>query len=257
MSSTSRYISAAKAGISHLLISAMVGGCTALVVFGVWYKWPLHEMLQGRELFWLVVGVDVVCGPLLTLVLWNPAKPRRELVQDMALVACLQTGALLYGIHTVAIVRPVHLVFETDRIRVVSASELEATELPGAPEGLRDLPWTGPTLISVRAPHNSDELLKSVDLSMAGKEPSLRPDWWQSYESGLPQVFARARGLDVLLRARPAQKDLLDTAVRQSGMPASDLLWLPFTSAKAMEWVVLIDRKEGKPRAYAPIDGFF
>lgn len=257
MNSSSRYLSAAKAGIFHLLISALAGGCIALVVFGIWYKWPLHEMMKGRELFWLVVGVDVVCGPLLTLVLWNPAKPRRELIQDMVLVACVQTGALLYGSYTVAIVRPVHLVFETDRIRVVSASEIDAADLSNAPQGLRDLPWTGPTLISVRAPLSSDELLKSVDLSMAGKEPSLRPDWWQSYELGLPQLLARARPLDSLINARPSQKDLLEAAVHTSGMPASDLLWIPFTSAKSMEWVVLIDKKEGKPRAYAPIDGFF
>lgn len=228
-----------------------------MLVFGVWYRSPLHAMLGGRELFWLVVGVDVVCGPLLTLVLWNPAKPRRELIQDMGLVALLQIGALIYGIHTVAIVRPVHMVFETDRIRVVSASELNVSDLSKAPEGLRSLPWTGPTLISVRDPVDSDEFLKSIDLSMAGFEPSLRPDWWQAYESKLPQVLERAKPLGSLANARPEKKALLEEAIEKSGLPASDLLWLPFTSARALEWVVLIDKKEGKPRAYAQIDGFF
>lgn len=251
-----RLASALRASFTHLVVSVFVAGLTAVLVFGVWYLWPLYELVSGRELFWLVVGVDVVCGPLLTMVLWNPAKPRRELVQDLSLVAAVQIAALTYGMHTVAIARPVHLVFETDRIRVITASEIEAAELLQAPPGLRELPWTGPTLISLRAPRDSQELVDSIDLAVAGQDTSLRPGWWQPYEMGLPLLLQRAKRLDELVEARPAQKDLLDRAIQESGVPESELLWLPLTSARTMEWVVLLDKNTGKPRAYAPIDGF-
>ena len=44
--------------------------------------------------------------------------------------------------------------------------------------------------------------------------------------------------------------------VHQAGLPASDLLWLPLTHTRAMDWVVLLDKRTGQPRAYAHIDGF-
>lgn len=252
-----RLSSALRASLTHLLASVLVAGLMAVLVFSMWYPWPLYSLVGGRELFWLVVSVDVVCGPLLTMVLWNPAKPRRELVLDLSLVAAVQLAALAYGMHTVAIARPVHLVFETDRLRVITAAEVEAADLPQAPPGLRELPWTGPTLISVRAPHDSQEMVESVDQSVAGEEPSLRPGWWQDYGLGLPQLLQRAKPLAQLASARPKQKELIDAAVREAGVPESDLLWLPLTSGRSMEWVVLVDKNTGLPKAYAPIDGFF
>ncbi|NMM78975.1 hypothetical protein B2J88_44640 [Rhodococcus sp. SRB_17] len=240
----------------HLLGSALIAALLAVPVFGLWYPYPYRELAGGLALFCLLAGVDVVCGPLLTLVLFNPQKPRTELLRDLALVAVIQLGALGYGLWTVTVARPVHVVFETDRFRLVTAAEIDAADLQQAPDGLRQLPWGGPTLISVREPLDGDELLKSVELSLAGQDPSLRPGWWQAYAVGLPQVLERARPLTELAQARLEKNPLLEKAVRKSGMPASDLLWLPLTSARTMEWVVLLDKATGQPRAYAPIDGF-
>lgn len=252
-----RLFSALRAGSAHFLLTLLVAAVMAGLVFGLWYPWPLYKLVAGRELFWLVVGVDVVCGPLLTMVLWNPSKLRRELIQDLSMVVAVQLAALAYGMHAVAVARPVHLVFEADRLRVVTASEIDSADLPKAPDGLRQLPWTGPTLVSLRDPRDSEEFLKSVELSVAGQEPSLRPAWWQSYELSLPQLLQRARPLAALLNARPDQKDVLENVIRKAELREADLLWLPLTSARTMEWVVLIDKQTGLPKGYAPIDGFF
>ena len=251
-----RLSAALRASFYHLLSSLFLAVLTALMVFKVWYVWPLDEMVGGKTLFFLVVSIDVICGPLLTLVLWNPAKPRRVLLQDMLIVCAVQLAMLTYGVYTVAVARPVHLVFEVDRFRVITASEIDPAALSAAPEGLRELPWTGPTLIGVRSPRNNDEFVKSLDLSLAGQEPSLRPDWWQDYATSVPEVLKRAKSLDKLQQAYPAEKLELDKAVGQSGLAASDLVWLPLTHTRAMDWVVLLDKKTGQPRAYAHIDGF-
>ena len=252
----SRLSSALRASFYHLLSSLFLATLTALMVFKVWYIWPFDEMVGGKTLFLLVVSIDVIRGPLLTLVFWNPAKPRKVLLQDMLIVCAVQISMLTYGVYTVAIARPVHLVFEVDRFRVITASEIDPADLSAAPESLRQLPWTGPTLIGVRSPRNNDEFVKSLDLSLAGQEPSLRPDWWQDYAATLPEVLKRAKSLDKLQKAHPAQNAELDKAVHQAGLPASDLLWLPLTHTRAMDWVVLLDNKTGQPRAYAHIDGF-
>jgi len=257
MSTEARLISAVKASALHLALSMLVAGACAVIIFGVWYPWPLSEMLGGRSLFWLIVSVDVMCGPLLTLVVWNPAKGRAERIVDMGLIVAVQLAALIYGIHTMAMARPAYLVFEVDRIRVVSVSEIEVASLREAAGELGRLSWTGPKLISVRPPRNNDELIFSVDLSMAGLEPSLRPGWWQEYALAKAEVLQRAQPLDLLMKKRPTRAPLLRSAAGKTGVAIDDLRWLPLTSKRDMDWIVLLHKDSAEIRGYAKVDGFF
>lgn len=252
-----RLNSALLASGAHFLLSIFVALCMAGLVFYLWYPWPFDEVVRGRELFWLVIGVDVVCGPLLTLILWNPAKLRKELALDLGLIVSIQLAALVYGLHTVALARPVHLVFEVDRFRLVTAVEIASGDLPQAPSHLRSLPWTGPTLLGTRASRNSDETLHSIELSIAGQEPSVRPGWWQDYELSKKEILNRAKPMNILLDMRSEQRPLIEKAIRQSGRAEADLAWLPFTSAHTADWVVLLDNQTAIPLTYAHVDGFY
>ena len=251
-----RFYAASRASCIHLVLSLGVALIAALLVFGVWYPTPYRQLVGGRELFMLVIGVDVVCGPLLTAVIYNPAKPRRELFRDLALVAMIQVAALVYGLYSVAIARPVHMVFEVDRLRVVTAAEVQPEDLTKANAPWNRLPWSGPTLIGSREPLNSDDMMRSLDLSMQGNEPSQRPHWWQDYALSRPVVLKRAHAMALLRIKHPQQTARIDAAVRDSGQAEGTLLWLPLTSFKTTEWVVLIDATTALPLAYAPLDGF-
>ena len=113
------------------------------MVFGLWYPAPYRQMLQVDHIYLLVLAVDVVCGPLLTLILASPKKSRRERWLDFSLIGVIQLAALAYGMHSVWVAPPVALVFETDRLVVVTANEVNTDALPKAPAGLRQLPWPG------------------------------------------------------------------------------------------------------------------
>ena len=67
--SSSRLRFALKNVAWHLLISLILAGLAALLVFGVWYPYPYAELTSGLALYKLVISVDIVCGPLLTLIL--------------------------------------------------------------------------------------------------------------------------------------------------------------------------------------------
>lgn len=252
-----RYRAALKASAAHLLVTILVATLAAILVFYVWYPWPFYEIVSGRELFWLVIGVDVVCGPLLTLVLWNPTKSARELALDMSLVGLIQVAALAYGMSTVTDTRPVRLVFEVDRIRLVSAAEVNHAQLEQAVKGLQNLPWLGPVLVGIREPKSNQEMLESIDLSLEGVEPSLRPDWWQPYDLSVPQVLKAGRSIAVLRANRPADADRIDAAVRATKTPESELLWLPLTAGRSFDWVVILHKESALPVSYARVDGFF
>ena len=252
-----RLKSAVSAMCVHFLGSALVALCVAAAVFFVWYPWPFYEIVRGRELFWLIIGVDVVCGPLLTMVLWNPIKPRREMVLDLGLVVLIQFSALGYGLHVIADARPIRLVFEVDRFRLVSASEVNIDELPLAPQHLEKLPWGGPTLIGIRQPRSGEETLRSIELSLAGQEPSLRPGWWQNYENSRSEVMQRMKPISALRTVRTAPEQAqIDLAVAKVGRPIDEVGYVPLVSKKSLDdWIVLLDRSANIV-GYAPVGGF-
>src|SRR5262245_31520502 len=61
------------AGI-HLGLSALVASLAAALVLGVWYPMPHREVSGGRDLFVLVVSVDLVLGPLITFAIFDRHK---------------------------------------------------------------------------------------------------------------------------------------------------------------------------------------
>lgn len=244
------------AALVHLALSALVGLTAAAVVFGVWFPYPYRHLAGGQYLFMLLVSVDVVCGPLLTAVLFNPRKSRRELTLDLSLVAIVQLAALMYGVHVISQARPVVVAFETDRLVAVSAAQVDPADLDKAPTEFQELSWRGPVLLGTRDAREG-ETLNSVMLSMNGVEPSARPGWWQSYEESRPQIEQRMKKLADLRAARdPEAQAKIDAAVSKTGLPLADLFYLPLTSQKMLDgWVVLVDRGT-RIVGYAPVDGF-
>ena len=120
-----RFKLAGVAAVVHFVCSVVLAALVAMAIFGIWYPYPYQDLSGGRELFLLVVVVDVVCGPLLTFVVFNPSKPRAELWRDMFLVAFVQTAALSYGVYSVWEARPLYLVQEIDRFKVIGKPDLE------------------------------------------------------------------------------------------------------------------------------------
>ena len=245
-----------KAGALHLLASLLVATVLAYVVFGVWYPYPHRAMAGGTDLFLLVIAVDAVCGPLLTAVVFNPGKPRRELATDLSFIVLVQLGALAYGTHAVATLRPVALVFEADRMVSVAAGSIPQSELRNAPPEFASLSWTGPLLLGSRKPKDAAEQLRSIDMSLQGVEVSMRPSWWQPYAMSLPDIKARMKPLPPLYEALgESKRAILAAAVERSGHSKDQLFYLPLTSALVTDWIVLLD-EAGSIVDFAEVDGF-
>lgn len=181
-------ISRQRFALIHLGASALIAAIVAFLVFQLWYPHPYRALTGGLQLFAILVCVDLVCGPLFTLILANPKKSKKELTLDLSLVVLIQLGALAYGLYSVKEARPVILSFEQDRIAVVTEAEIDKDDLPNAPDGMKTLPLSGMTKIGIRKADNEKEFFESVNLSMQGIEPSLRPSWWLPFSEILPAL---------------------------------------------------------------------
>lgn len=244
-----------KACAIHLSLSLAVAALAAALVFGVWYPYPYREISGGRELFWILVSVDVILGPLLTLAVFNRVKPWPVLRLDLVVIAALQVFALGYGLWIVSAARPVHMVFEFNRFKVVHAVEVAPAELDKTPAGINALPLTGPTLLSLRAFKSETEKVDLTFADFAGAGLASRPDMWQPYATALPQILKEAKPVSQL-KSRFASKALdIDRVVRNAGGDPETVLYLPMIG-RDHYWTVFVDPVDAHIVATMPLDPF-
>ena len=107
----------------HILFSFLLLILALLLVFKLWYPAPLDQAMGVTEIFWFILGVDLILGPLLTFVVFNPKK--KELKRDLIIILIIQIAAYIYGLYTVAQGRPVWQVFVVDDIELVRAIDIQ------------------------------------------------------------------------------------------------------------------------------------
>ena len=250
-----RWSFSSRYALRHLFVSVAVGITSTAYVFGLLYPPPYQAMLDVANIFLLLLFVDVVCGPLLTLVLASPEKSHRAHAVDFTLIGTVQMLALLYGLHSMWVARPVILAFETDRLVVATANEIQTANLPQALPDMQRLPWWGITPVNTRQPKDGAESLQAIDLGLSGVSPAMLPDWWLPWETALAGMAARAKPVTQLQQRRAKDAAVLDASIAATGHPATALRYLPLTSSKTREWVALLDAQM-RIVGYAPVDGF-
>lgn len=259
MSIVGRVAPALGAAVKHLALSALVAALAAGLVFGLWYPAPYGALAGGFALFGLVVVVDVVCGPLLTLVVYDRRKPRAELLRDIVFIVLLQLAALAYGLYSVASARPIYLAYEGNRFRVVSMADIDAEKLSEAPPEFRSPGFGGPRLIGARLADPSDaDYRDSVMRTLAGDPPSFRPGRWVSYQSQRALLDSELKSIGALKTKHPAAIASIEQTLVSHSLTEDAAGYLPVDAQKAdpADWVVIVDRASGLPRAFLPLDGW-
>ena len=250
-----RLRAATRAAALHLVGSVAVAVLAAALVFGFWFPYPYRDLAGGRELFLLIIAVDVICGPLLTMVLYNPAKPRAELCRDLGLVVLIQLAALGYGLHVVWQARPLYLVQEVDRFKVLSMPDLDMAEVRKLPIPMQ-VNWVkGPITVAIRAPKDAEEqqkvLLESVQ---GGRDYAERPEFYLPYEGAAAlKALLRAKPLAAFLDKQPSQRSAAADLAASKGLAMAQLVYLPVVGRQ--DWVAVLDQK-AQIQGFLKGDGF-
>ncbi|MEO8061713.1 MAG: TfpX/TfpZ family type IV pilin accessory protein [Pseudomonadota bacterium] len=238
----------------HFAVTLLLAVAAAAIIFGVWFPDPFDRLVGGAELFLLVVGCDLVLGPLISLVIYDSRKSRGKLLFDYTVVGFLQLGAMAYGVWIVAGARPVYVVFDHDRLEIVAAADIAPAELLAARDPkYRSLPIGGPRLVAAVVPpadHN-DALFQALD----GNEVPARPKFYVPYESAVAQIRSRARALGELEKRHPEARGRLALARAETGLPETRLRWLPVRFHDIF-WTVLVDAESGRPLGYFDLDPY-
>lgn len=233
-----------QASVAHLLLSCAVALSSAALVFLLWYPGLFSHASGVASIFFIVLGVDVVLGPLITLIVFNTKK--KELKRDLLMVVLVQLTALLYGLHTVFIARPVYMVFAADRFDVVYANDVSEDDLGKVIDPVyQSLPWLGPKTVAARLPTDSkarsDILFSAVG---GGADVQQMPQYYLPYAE-LQSVAAQRTQPLVALHALNSDKAVLvDELLKKYAAQKIEAGFVPL-KAKVHDLTVVLDKKTG------------
>jgi hypothetical protein len=233
-----------KAAAIHLALSVVVASATFFAIFFLWFPGTLFEAAGGRKLFFLIAGVDVVLGPLLTLIVFAPGKKGLKL--DLAVIGLLQISALAYGVHVLSVARPAFVVFAVDRFVLTRANEVVPESLARAgATGFGEVPLDGPRFVGSRIPKDPSELSELMSANFAGADVPNFPHLFVPYEDVRGEAVMASKGIGELRQLNAERPEAVDAAVRKSGRKEEELRFLPMR-AGPRDLAVLINAKDGR-----------
>src|SRR5690606_18625262 len=105
-----------------------------------------------QQMFWLLLGIDLILGPLLTITVYK--KHRLKWLFNLAVILTLQLAAFGYGLSMIEKGRPVWLVFVVDDFELVSPADIERSAESQFAEAYRERWLQGPRFVA--ANYSSD-----------------------------------------------------------------------------------------------------
>jgi hypothetical protein len=142
-----------KAFLVHLGISAALFAALAAMVFFVWYPGFFFEADGGWQGLRIILLVDLVAGPLLTLIVYKPGKP--SLRTDLTIIAVFQAICLAGGTWVVFNERPIALVYSDGAFFSMTAEDYREAGVD--PADLNHIPGPWPKRVAVVLPTDPAE----------------------------------------------------------------------------------------------------
>lgn len=214
------------AGI-HLALSIAAVGLLAAVMVLVWYPPPTFMHDGGWQVLRLILLVDVVLGPLLTLIVFDRAK--KGLRRDLALIAATQIAALVYGAGIMVQYRPAFVAELDANLYTVTWPDLARGSPNLAPA--RELAADGPApvTVTIALPAGIPERTRLRDeAKQSGIALIYRANLYAAMTpQRLREVFDRGVAIAGLAARDAAVRRELDRVLRTHGLPVERLAFVP------------------------------
>lgn len=179
----------------HLAISAGIFVILSGIIYFYLYPGVLFTTDGGSQGIKIIAGVDLVIGPLLTLIIFNPKKDK--LKQDLFVICFLQTALLIIGMHLVYNARPIAVIFSDGKYHTMSKASFD---LHGLDYTVLDTHYFRPTYYIIPPLQDEDEAAKETFNQLTEGPIYLKVDRYLPYQDNwhhiknamLPEEIGRA-----------------------------------------------------------------
>jgi len=235
--------------------------CLFLTALGVlyvgWYRWPGWYLAGALTIVLMMAGIDVVLGPLLTLIIANPNKPRRELARDIAIIATVQLIAAGYGVTTLWKARPLYYTYSERFLEMVQASDLDPQQVASGRQlnpGLAPYWYSRPRWIYAPLPDDTKLAGQIMASSITGGDDVIQmPRYYQPWEAGLSELRTKLRPVEKMTEISKHDKQVAAERMKDFGVTADQPLTLPMLG-RGKPIIAIFDPATMAIRAWIRVD---
>jgi len=178
------------AAVTHLGFSAILLLVIINIVYFIWYPGALTFAGGAEDGLKIVVAVDMILGPMLTLVIYNITKPKKELIRDLSIIALFQISCLVAGMSLVYEQRPLAIVYSGSEFQIFDAQQLQKN---GIQLNLLDK-YSGPypKIILEKAPKSPALAAQYILEKTPLFSQKIHPEYWESFpvsQASLNKIF--------------------------------------------------------------------
>jgi hypothetical protein len=215
------------AGI-HFSLSLIVFAVALYLILVHWYPGFHFTVDGGWQGVRIMAAVDLVLGPLLTLIVFNPFKARRLIVFDLACIALAQVAALAWGFYAIHSQHPVAVTFHDGVFYSMTAAPLEIEKFPR--EKLDELSERTPRLVYVAPPADGDEETRAAMQEIMGQVALWEdPFFFRAFAPNWPAVEKRAVTAERRASESEPFANELSGFLQRRGGQAQDYRFFPYT----------------------------
>jgi len=224
----------------HLALSVAIAAIIFAIVYFLWYPGDLFESAGGRQIFFLIVGVDVTLGPLITLIVFRRGKPGLRF--DLSVIAILQAAALAGGVWVLAESRPVYIVFVIDRFELMHANDYPEEELRrSGSSAYLPFAWGRPRVGGAVMPRDPKERERILFLGPRGVDLQHMPEHYVDYDNVRSEVKAHVKTMAELRHLNPEESKRIDEVIAGTGRSESQIGFVPMRAGD-YDLAVIVDR---------------
>jgi hypothetical protein len=216
----------------------LLGSATALTLilgalyFG-WYRWPGWRLADATQVVTVLIGVDLVLGPLMTLIVANKNKSRRGLTRDIGIIVAVQVCALIYGSTSLWSGRPLYYAFSVNILQLVQAYDIDSHEAELGRQLNAELAphcYSTPRWIWAPLPTDPEEAQKIVTGAVSGADDvTSMPRYFKPWEQGLPSLRGQLKKVEDVAYFSPGEKKKLKERLQAAGFVADQMNTMPLT----------------------------
>lgn len=179
----------------HLGISAAILIAFLYLILVKWYPDPFFTTDGGWTGLQIMLFVDMVLGPALTFIIFNPRKRTKEIFIDLSIVALVQISALVWGGLTVYQQRPIAVVEWNGTLRSLTQGPLHQQG-----KEISDLQQFGSGLVPVihaKPPTDAQAHMKMTEMALNEELGETQQFWlYRSFKGSFAEM-KKDQALDI------------------------------------------------------------
>lgn len=216
-----------------------------------WYPGAYFTISGVSTQLWILAGVVMVVGPILSTFVYKPAK--KGLIMDLGILAAVELAAVIVAAAMLFQGRPYFAVFAVDRFEAVAWQDISGSDVPQ--DFLVGQPGQKQRLVYAELPEDPERMLALIDETVFQGMADIdrRPEFWKPYSDGIVTVKAAARPLEALLDRDDRRSVAVNKWLVKSGGSAQDYIVLPLRG-RADDAIIILGADTGYPVATLAID---